>query len=381
MTDISIDFYQIADSNSYCRRLHTMKRQFVWMTLWVITFSVAAQNTQDTTTTDTQTGLVLLPAIFSSPETGLGLGGAGLYYFDTGNPNGRPSSLQFAAIYTFKNQLLINNPFQYFDAKDKYWASGELSFFIFPFNYYGRGTDIDLDEFETFEARYIRFRLQVLRQVKKKHYIGPRYWLDHYFAIDTDPNGELRNGTILGSSPGTVSGLGVVGIIDQRNNIFSPSKGHYLEASVMRYSEALAGSFNFTTFNLDARKYYENSNGDEFGLQFFHNSTIGSVPFNYLARLGGGRTNRGYYEGAYNDTHYTTVQAEYRHYLFRKIIGAAFIGGGTVYPNIGSIDTLLPSAGFGFRYELKKKEKIRIRLDFAFGRDSFGFYLDFNEPF
>ncbi|MEL7146460.1 MAG: hypothetical protein AAFO69_08840, partial [Bacteroidota bacterium] len=289
-----------------------MKRQLVWIAFLVSIFSAAAQETSDSTASETATGLVLLPAVFSSPETGLGVGGAGLYYFDTGNPAGNLSSLQFAAIYTFKNQLLINNPFQYFDAKDKYWASGEVSFFIFPFNYYGRGTDIDLDEFETFEARYLRFRLQVLRQVKKKHYIGPRYWLDHYFAIDTDPNGALQTGTILGSRPGTVSGLGIVGIIDRRNNIFSPSEGYYLETATMRYSEALAGTFNFTTFTFDARKYFENNNGDEFGLQFFHNSTVGNVPFNYLARLGGGRTNRGYYEGAYNDTHYSTVQAEYR---------------------------------------------------------------------
>ena len=356
-------------------------KYFLWIVLMAITFYASAQDSTDTTATSTQQGLVLLPTIFSSPETGLGVGGAGLYYFDTGNKTGNPSSWQFAAIYTFKNQLLLINPFQYFDAKDRYWASGEVSFFIFPFNYYGRGTDIDLDEFETYESRYLRFRFQLLRQVREKTYLGPRYWLDHYFAIDTDPEGELQNGTILGSRPGTVSGLGLVGIIDQRNNVFSPSEGYYVEASAVRYSEALAGTFNFNTFNLDARKYFENNNGDEFALQFFHNSTVGNVPFNYLARLGGGRTSRGYYEGAYNDTHYTNLQAEYRHYLFPKIIGAAFVSGGTVYPNLGEIDTILPSAGFGFRYELKKKEQIRIRLDFAFGRDSFGFYLDFNEAF
>ena len=340
-----------------------------------------AQESPDSVSTEKKTGLVILPVLYSSPETGLGVGGAGLYYFDTGNAGNRLSSLQFAAIYTFKNQLLINNPFQYFDKKDKYWLSGEASFYIFPFNYYGRGTAINLDNFETYEARYLRFRLQSLRQFKKKRYFGPRLWVDHYFAIDTDPSGELHSGEILGSEPGTVSGVGAVGIIDERNNIFSPSQGYYIEFSALRYSNAFASDFNFTNFTIDLRKYYEIPNGSELGMQFFHNSTIGSVPFNYLARLGGGRTNRGYYEGAYNDTNYTSMQAEYRHYFFNKIIGAAFVGAGTVYPGISGIDQVLPSVGFGFRYELKKKEKIRVRLDFAFGKDTFGFYLDFNEAF
>lgn len=348
---------------------------------FLICFPSLGQENPDTVSVNKKTGLVLLPVIYSSPETGVGVGGAGLYYFDTGNKAGRLSSLQFAAIYTFKNQLLINNPFQHFDKKDRYWASGEASFYIFPFNYYGRGSAIDLDEFETYEARYLRFRLQVLRQVKKKHYIGPRFWIDHYFAIEADPDGDLQTGNILGSKPGTVSGFGAVGIIDKRNNIFSPSRGYYLELSAIRYSEVIFSNYNFTNLTLDARRYYEKPNGDEFGLQIFHNSTIGSVPFNYLARLGGARTNRGYYEGAYNDTNYTSIQAEYRHYLFNKIIGAAFVGAGTVYPDFGEINTVLPSVGFGFRYELKKKEKIRVRLDFAFGKDTFGFYLDFNEAF
>lgn len=350
--------------------------------LFFLSFSnLIAQEKSDSIGIENKTGLVILPVIYSSPETGLGVGGAGLYYFETGNTENRLSSLQFAAIYTFKNQLLINNPFQYFDKKDKYWLSGEASYYIFPFNYYGRGTAINLDEFETYEARYLRFRLQALRQIKKKRYFGPRLWVDHYFAIDTDPSGALQSGEILGSEPGTVSGAGAAGIIDERNNIFSPSKGYYIEFSALRYSSAFASDFNFTNFTIDLRKYYEGANRDELGMQFFHNSTIGNVPFNYLARLGGSRTNRGYYEGAYNDTNYTSMQAEYRHYFFNRIIGAAFVGAGTVYPRIGDIDEVLPSVGFGFRYELKKKEKIRIRLDFAFGKDTFGFYLDFNEAF
>ncbi|MGB3466643.1 MAG: hypothetical protein WBA74_15285, partial [Cyclobacteriaceae bacterium] len=172
-----------------------MKR-YLGLLLLLTGSTLFAQEKPDSLSTEKKTGLVILPAIYSSPETGFGLGGAGLLYFDTGNEAGKISSLQFAAIYTFKNQLLINNPFQYFDKRDRYWASGEASFYIFPFNYYGRGTGIDLEEFETYEARYLRFRLQVLRQLKKQHYFGPRLWIDHYFAIDTDPSGQLQSGEI-----------------------------------------------------------------------------------------------------------------------------------------------------------------------------------------
>ncbi|MEQ8237866.1 MAG: BamA/TamA family outer membrane protein [Cyclobacteriaceae bacterium] len=326
-------------------------------------------------------GLIVLPVIFFSPETSLGFGAADIIYFRAGKkPSTKPSSIQNVFVYTLENQILFQNPFNVFLNEDKNWMRGELSYFNFPYEYYGIGSDISLDSAESYDAEYLRLELAWL----KKHrnlYIGPAVFFDSYLNINTIDNGQLEQQRINGIQGGNVFGFGINVIWDRRNNLFCPQAGFYLEGQLTRYEEKLIGDYPFTNLVLDARKYINAGESWEVGLQLYHQSVMGQPPFYNLARLGGSKQMRGYFNGAYRDHHQTVLQTEVRRYLLKRVVGSVFGGVGAVATDFGQYNHLLPSYGIGLRYEIDPKEKIRIRLDYAWGQNTQGFYININEAF
>ena len=78
------------------------------------------------------------------------------------------------------------------------------------------------------------------------------------------------------------------------------------------------------------------------------------------------------------------VQAEYRAVpVWWRLGFVVFAGVGEVAETLNtfSLDDPKYAVGLGIRFLLFSKEKITVRQDFGFGRDSFGDYLDLNEAF
>ncbi|WP_421868869.1 BamA/TamA family outer membrane protein [Marinoscillum sp.] len=331
---------------------------------------------------DKTSGIIVLPAIFFSPETSLGFGVAGMRYFRTSSDSlARPSNVQAVFIYTLENQVLATMPFNVFLNKDKHWLKGEWAYYIYPYQFYGVGSEVDLDTYEVYTADFLRMETNWLFKLHSDFYLGPTIFFDNYFNIEVDANGELATGDILGIEPQQVFGIGGSFILDKRNNLFSPSDGYYLEGRVLQYENRAIGDYSFTDMYIDARKYFSPIDRTEVGLQFYHQSILGDAPFYNLALLGGGRRMRGYYQGAYRDHHQTILQTETRRYLTKRIIFSAFGGLGSIAEEFGSYEKLLGSYGVGLRYEINSKEKIRIRVDYARGANTSGFYININEAF
>lgn len=329
-----------------------------------------------------RSGLIVLPAIFFSPETSLGFGVAGMYYFRTSEDSlSRPSNFQSVLIYTLENQVLITFPYNFFLKQDRYWVKGEYAYYIYPYQYYGTGSNINLDEYEIYTAEFLRAETNLLYQAKPSLYLGPTIFYDRYFNIDISQDGELYRQQINGINPGNVFGLGATLIYDKRNNVFSPCGGYYLEGRILQYENAFIGDYSFTDMYVDIRKYFAPLDKTELACQFFHQSVFGNAPFYNLAMLGGGRQMRGYYKGGYRDNHQTVLQTEVRQYIHKRVLISAFGGIGSISNSIGNYDKVLGSYGIGIRAEINQKEHIRIRVDYARGANTSGFYININEAF
>ncbi|WP_421895568.1 BamA/TamA family outer membrane protein [Marinoscillum sp.] len=325
-------------------------------------------------------GFIVLPAVFYSPETSLGFGAASLTYFRSRkNPDVRPSNIQNIFIYTLESQILFTNRYNVFLNNEQYWINGELGFYVYPYEYYGVGNDLNEAEFYT--ADFLRVEINALRQAQKDFYLGPTLFYDHYFKISTDPNGALEGNDVLGNDPGVLMGFGASFILDKRNNVFCPYQGYYLEGRLLKYEKSLIGDYAFTDIFLDARKYFHVGERLETAFQFYQQSVLGDPPFYNYALMGGSKRMRGYYKGAYRDHHFTVAQTELRHYIFDKVVLSAFGGLGAVSDNFMQYEKLLGSYGVGLRYEINSVERIRIRLDYARGHLTDGFYININEAF
>jgi hypothetical protein len=92
---------------------------------------------------------------------------------------------------------------------------------------------------------------------------------------------------------------------------------------------------------------------------------------------------RGLYEGRYRDKNVIAAQLEYRLPMWRRFGAVAFAGLGEVAPKIGNFElkSFKHTAGLGLRYQLVPAEKINLRMDFGWSKDSSGFYVALTEAF
>jgi len=194
----------------------------------------------------------------------------------------------------------------------------------------------------------------------------------------------LAGGKIPGSTGTKASGIGFLSTWDSRNNSFYPSSGNYFQLSTTIFNRSLGSDYNFKRIKLDLRKYYSLFSSHVLALQSFFCFQVGNPPFQKMSLLGGEEIMRGYYRGRYRDKNMIAFQMEYRMVPVWWRLGlVGFVGVGDVASRLDRFDlgNLKYSYGFGIRYLLRRKEKLNIRLDFAYGNGSLGFYIVLREAF
>ncbi len=352
---------------------------------FVLLFAGLALPAQEADTTETREGgsFFGVPIIFLTPETSLGFGGGAIYAFRfPGEPaESRPSQFQLGGAYTLERQLLSYLPFQLFFEEEKWNLYGELGYYQYTYFYYGN--DLENYDGELYDVKFPRLRFNALYLADKQLYVGLRYWMDNFSISNVEEGGLLDSLAITGRNGGLVSSLGPVASFDQRDNIFYPTKGWFVEAAVLFNGEKAGSPFRYTKLTIDARKYLQNNWGHVLALNLYSEANFGDPPFNQLALIGGNKRMRGYYEGRFRGKHGLIAQAEYRFPLIWRIGGALFGAYGGVAGQYSrfSLDDFRYTLGAGLRVLLLKKERVHIRVDYGFGKNTSGLYITIGEAF
>lgn len=355
--------------------------------LFVWNMSLVGQNNENSNKDSTKNlTYIVLPLVFSSPETSWGFGAATNITFRFKNEprTSRRSQFQLGFAYTLNKQLLSYLPFQLFVKDEKYKIYGELGYYKFSYEYYGNGNEAPASNREIFNVNFPRVRLNVLYGLNKKWFVGLRYWLDDFDVVKTLEGGLLdTDETITGRQGGLLSGGGVVVNYDTRDHLFTPRSGMLTELVLFANQKAFGSDFNFQKLYLDVNYFIPVANTHTLGLQVYTELTAGNPPFNQLSQLGGNKRLRGFYEGRFRDKNYLMTQVEYRLPLFWRFGATAFAGTGRVAPEAATLFTSgwHYTYGAGLRIMLDTKARINLRLDIAFGPDTNGFYLTFGEAF
>lgn len=326
-----------------------------------------------------------LPVVFYMPETGLGYGGLGLSTFRLKGEaaNSRPSSIQLGVTFTTKKQFLLFVPYELYLDDEKWRFKGELGYYKYFYNYYGKGINSKKEDQELYTADFPRFRLASYRELFNDFSVGVGYEFDGYNVLKPEPGGLLDNtADIIGKKGGTISNLGLLALYDTRDNIFHPTKGWYVEGSFYSSMKWLGSSFSYNKFELDAR-YFQQIKGD---VILASNAFIGTrssgTPFQDLNYLGTKRT-RGFDNRRYLDNAEVSLTTEIRFPVWKRFKGAVFGSTSTVIPSLN--DTFKASyksaLGGGIRYILNKKEGTRIRVDYGHSSEGGQFYFTINEAF
>ena len=345
---------------------------------------VIAQSTS-TDTTSNNNSLFAVPIAFFSPETDWAFGITGIYAFRFKKEKitTRPSQLTLGFAYTLNKQLLIYLPYQFYAKNEVYNVSGELGYYLYSYQFFGLGNDTKAEDMEIYKVNYPRIRMNALKLLRPNLYVGFRYWMDDFEIKTVEEGGILATQSIPGQQGSFLSGLGLVLNFDNRNNIFFPTKGTFLEFVSFANGAYLGSDFNFTKITLDAT-HYRAFKHQVIAFNFYTEFTGGIAPFNQLALLGGNKRMRGYFEGRLRDNHQVIFQSEYRFPIYKERFRGVLFGGIGQVANTFSdfkLQQMKYTYGLGLRILINKKERIHIRLDAGFGKDTSGFYLTIGEAF
>ena len=228
------------------------------------------------------------------------------------------------------------------------WVFNENKWVILSyFNYkkqpeyiFGIGNDVKREDVEQVQYDRIKFVATPMYLFFKNLYAGLGVDLSHYYNIEPDSNSFLIRDSVAGLNGGTGVGIGFSAAYDTRDSRYNPFKGAYILSTFIFYPSALGSTFQYSKFELDARKYFHPWRKDVIALQAFTGTESGNVPFYEFEMMGGDNRMRGYYLGAYRDKVLFDCQVEYRMHIWNIFGITAWVGTGRVadsYSNL-SID-------------------------------------------
>ncbi|WP_157541742.1 BamA/TamA family outer membrane protein [Hymenobacter aerophilus] len=329
-----------------------------------------------------------VPIAFYQQETGFAGGLAILPVWRFGSDTTvRKSNARLIAWISQKKQTTLQLTHTIFTKDEKFFFSGELSYYDLAFKYYGRGNDTKEKVYSNIQYPLFVFDEKALVKVQPNLFVGLRYRLTDLGTVKLKEDGddEATSGsyyTIPAEQRGgyLTSGVGPAVLYDGRDNLLATYRGNFVDAHMLFAGKALGSDYNFVRYMVDARHFNPlfGTNNTILALQFLGQYHTGSVPFREWggmgATLGGSLYNnaylmRGIYEARYRDRQFTTAQAEIRQKLFWRIDGVVFGAVGQVAPALDdyTFDGLRYAGGVGARFRFNRRDRLNIRLDYGVG--------------
>ena len=337
---------------------------------------------------------VVLPVLTSAPETGVEIGGAGLYsfYSDTIAVNHtRVSSIYPYVSITTKGQSHFSVSTNYWSPKNIFNYMASVSYINYPFSFYGIGNNTRKADAETVDEKRFKLNLGADKLITKNLYAGfvAGGFNYNYSNIDLSAGHFAGESPVENASGGASIFVGPSLIYDSRDNNTYTTKGIIINA----YYNAMHGILSNNNyiggfFNIEYSEFFLLSKKIVLGLDIQEQSlTGGSSPFYLLPALGNDELMRGYYNGRYRDRNLIAGQTELRYRLSDRIGIVGFVGTGEVAHNMFSISTLKPNYGGGVRYFFDTEKGLSIRADYGIGEKAAGeprqsgFYIGLGQSF
>ncbi len=321
------------------------------------------------------------PSLYYTPETRLAVGGVLVGLMRFGDSSCRKSNIQHYLSITQNRQVLIENSWQLFLARDKWLWQGKIDIDRFPELFFGIGKmNLDCPPI-AYQAGQLRVYNSWMRRIKKHAYLGPALRLDGLSKPKFTASTQQEKLTqAVGGNGFFALSYGLSFVLDNRDFALNASRGQYLEVNVNQgfFQQPKA----FYSFSLDARKYLAFRKNTIFAFQAIHRLSTDNIPFRLMPSLGGPSVLRGYYAGELRDTKVWMLQAEWRQHVAGRFGIVCFAGTGNFNTNYDALLTQLHTqVGLGLRCRIKKNENLNVRLDFAYTGSKSNVYLVLAEAF
>lgn len=322
--------------------------------------------------------ITVLAGPYYSSETkfSIGIVASGLYRSD---PLAPPSNVSAYANISTSGFYQIGIRGMHIVPKYQHRLFYDVNFSSFPTKFWGIGYESCNDNANETKMNRMKGEVQASFQmhIVGNLYIGPVASFAYIKAED------LRNRALLdGMSTRTLSyGVGATLAYDSRDIITNPHRGVYLCVTQLFRPRFIGNDYCFSTTDIEASTYRQVWKGGILAGNIHTVNNIGNPPWGLMAEIGSSYSMRGYYEGRYRDKNKIEGQIELRQHIYGRSGIAVWVGAGAIYDRLSDLrwNRILPNAGIGYRWEFKKD--VNLRLDFGFGKNSFGVIFNINEAF
>ena len=320
-----------------------------------------------------------LPVLVPITEPAVGYGAAlGVAFL--GQPLGAAASGHARPNVTVVGGLATANDTWAAAAGDlRYWRGGRLQTLAglltasVNLDFHGIGDDAALAD------QPLRYNLEPQGGlILAKHQLGgSRFWAGASYAFaSTGVSFVLPPGAPVPPTTGDsdVGGITPSFTFDSRDNIFTPLRGAFVEASVGLFDEALGGDDEFQRVRLLGMQFFPLPDHRVYvGYRAEATASFGDVPF-YLRPF---VYLRGVPVLRYQGEEAAQVEAELRWQFWKRYSLLGFAGYGAAWNDFEELDDKLTAVagGTGFRYEIARKYGIHMGLDLAFGPEDTAIYV------
>lgn len=321
-------------------------------------------------------GFLLIPTVITEPAVGYGLAGAAVYFHSSysakkgppsmtgimggGTQNGTWLAGAFHIGYWNHDRIRYMGAYARTYANLGFYGSGNVGF---PD---GQSVNLNLDAWLL--VQQIKFRL-----AKSDFFLGGRYLYmktDNTFEIPVElPEYE---GTEFSS---TLSEATAVINYDSRNNIFTPTKGFFIELSGTYSDDWMGGDGLYGRLSAKLIGYLPANERLVVGFRHESTFTFGDVPF-YARPI---VVLRGAPVMKYQNKNTMVMELEANWNVYRRWYLLGFTGIGNAFSDFESFEDgkSVSSVGTGFRYLLARKFGAQMGMDFAKSPEDFAVYIVF----
>lgn len=332
---------------------------------------------------DRETGFVLIPFLFYSAETSVGAGASFLRYSQVRGLDHKPNQYIGNVIGTYRKQLSLTLLSDVFSLDENRHLSSKLVFQYYPDKFFGIGKEAKYSHEEQFTPIFLNFENSYQFQLVDNLYLGPATRVQYSKLLETQDNAMLDTLPIPGTDGVMSVAIGAKTSYDSRNSSFYPTSGILAESNIGYNWDLNGNGYDYTLMQFDLKHYQSFGGRHVLASQLFLDHRSGSVPFQFMPKVGGFNMLRGYYEGRYRDKNLLATQLEYRMPIFWKIGGAVFASAGQVSDKMSNLQMkdFKFAGGVGLRFLLIEEQGINIRLDFGYSEDGIEFYITAMEAF
>lgn len=357
---------------------------------------------------------LVIPAIGSQPATGFFFGAVAQYTFKGKQASDKYSIANLGITYTLKNQWLVNVKNNILLKNNRIFLSGDYRLYLFSQPNYGLGTTIlphhskkehfTVDSIaQPMDYDYFKFHQTASFQVVKNFYVGAGINLDWYSSIK-DENLDVENNFYtyhynysqkhgFNDLEYFLNGMSLNLVYDSRDNQVNSTQGWFANINY-RFNPVLFNNQQYSNVLYAEYRHFiplsEKSKRYLLALWTYGQFvTRGKVPYLNLPAIGWdqrSRSGEGYTQGLFRGDGLIYFSTEFRfpitcNQMLSGTVFTNFVTASNKDSKIALFNSVQPAVGIGLRILIDKKTRTNLIVDYAWGNNSKGFYLNAGETF